>query len=65
MDRHNLFDDKLTLSAEYRYDGVKDGPSWKIKLENYFMGKAAVMREILTWAEAENDTITEDKLRSP
>ena len=60
MDRHSLFDDKLTLNAEYRYDGVKDGPSWEIKLDNYFMGEAAVMRDILTWAEVETDTITED-----
>ena len=53
MDRHLLFDDKLTMNDEYRYDGVKNGPGWKVMLENYFMGKAAVMQEIMTWAEAE------------
>ena len=60
MERHLLFDDKLTLNDEYRYDGVKNGPAWKVKLENYFMGKAAVMQEILTWAEAETEAISED-----
>ena len=43
MDRYLLFDDKLTMNDEYRYDGVKNGPSWKVKLDNYFMGEAAVM----------------------
>ena len=60
MDRHMLFDDKLTLDDEYKYDGVKNGPIWKVKLENYFMGKAAVMQEILTWAEAETEAISEE-----
>ena len=61
MDRHALFDDKMTLNAEFRYDGVKEGPAWKVKLENYFMGKAAVLQEIFVWAESETDTISEDR----
>ena len=61
MDRHALFDDKMTLNAEFRYDGVKEGPAWKVKLENYFMGKAAILQEIFVWAESETDTISEEK----
>ena len=38
-----MFDDKLMLNEEYRYNGVKGGAAWKSKLERYFVSKASVL----------------------
>ena len=47
-----MFDDKLMLNEEYRYNGVKGGAAWKSKAERYFVSKAPVLRELLEWAES-------------
>ena len=59
-----LFDDKLALTEEYRFNGVKGGPAWKGKLERYFISKAPVLQEILLWAEeGDAETITMEKFK--
>ena len=42
-----MFDDKLMLNEEYRYNSVKGGAAWKSKFERYFVSKATVLRELL------------------
>ena len=55
-----LFDDKVILTPEYQWDGVKGGAAWKSNVERYFITKAPVLRELLEWAEAQDaDVITE------
>ena len=58
-----MFDDKLVLNEEYRYNVVKGGAAWKSKLERYFVSKAPVLRELLEWAESQdNSEISEAKM---
>ena len=59
-----LFDDKLTDRAEYRFDGAKvDGVAWKSKLERYFMSKVPALLQILEWTEGQDQAeVTEDML---
>ncbi len=60
----SLFDDKLTLNEEYRYNGVKNGMQWKNKLECYFVAKAPILKEVLEWAEAEDaEAISVEKFK--
>ena len=47
-----LFDDKVLLTPEYQWDGVKGGAAWKSRVERYFITKAPVLRELLECAEA-------------
>ena len=49
-----IFDDKVMLTAEYQWDGVKNGAAWKSRVERYFITKAPVLRELLEWAEAQD-----------
>ena len=58
-----MFDDKLMLNEEYRYNGIKGGAAWKSKLERYFVSKAPALRELLEWAESlDNAEISEAKM---
>ena len=47
-----MFDDKLMLSDEYRYNGIKGGTAWKTRLERYFVARSPALRELLEWAES-------------
>ncbi len=58
-----LYDDKLTAQAEYKYNGHKNGPAWKSKVERYFMSKVPALKQILKWAEKHDQTtVTEEML---
>ena len=55
----SIFDEKLTLQPEYKYDGIRGGIAWKGKLERYFISKAPILKELLEWAESEDmETVT-------
>ena len=58
-DKHDrqLYDDKLTTQAEYRYDGMKGGPAWKSRVGRYFISKVPALREILRWAELHDKAV--------
>ena len=49
-----LFEDKLALQPEYKSDGLKGGANWKKRVENHFISKAPVLKEILEWVERED-----------
>ena len=60
----SIFDEKLTLQAEYKFDGIKGGIAWKGKLERYFISKAPILKELLEWAESEDmETVTVDMFK--
>ena len=53
-----MFEDKLA-TTEFQYDGIKNGAAWKTKVERYMVYKAPVLKELLEWAEAQEDgTVT-------
>ena len=49
-----IFDHKMTLQDEMKFNGVKDGFKWKKKIEQYFITCAPVMMEISRWAERQD-----------
>ena len=60
----SIFDEKLTLQAEYKFDGMKGGIAWKGKVERYFISKAPILKELLEWAESEDmETVTVDMFK--
>jgi hypothetical protein len=61
----SFYDDKLMTQAEYRFDGGKDGATWKSNVERYFITTVPVAMEVLKWAEAHNlEPISEAKFVS-
>ena len=46
-----LFDDKVALSPEYRYDGGDGGERWRRKVRSYWISKCPGLQPILDWAE--------------
>ena len=58
-----MFDDKLTMDADFKFDGVSHGSAWKTKIERYMVYKAPVLNEFLEWAEAQDgEAISEAKM---
>ncbi len=47
-----IFDEKLAIQEDYRFNGTKGGLAWKGKVERHFISRAPVLKEILEWAEA-------------
>ncbi len=59
-----VFDEKLALQEEYRFNGSKGGLSWKGKTERYFISRAPILKDILDWAEeCDLDIFTVEKLQ--
>ena len=62
MDKQ-LFDDKMTSQSEMRWDGGKNGPAWKSKVQSYMWSKVPALLEILKWAEKHDKAeVTEEAL---
>ena len=58
-----MFDEKLTMEADFKFDGVNNGSAWKTKIERYMDYKAPVLQELLEWAEAhDGEAITEARM---
>ncbi len=54
-----VFDMKMTLQDDMKFNGVKDGVKWKSRVEGYFISCAPVLMNILSWAETmDNEVIT-------
>ena len=61
----SIFDEKFTLQEEYRFNGVKNGDHWKVKVERYFIARAPVLKEILEFAEREDmEEVTFERFRA-
>ena len=46
-----LFDDRVAMSDDYRFDGVKGGDAWLKKIRGYFVSKCPEIKPILEFAE--------------
>ncbi len=54
-----IFDIKMTLQEDMKFNGVKDGVKWKSRVEGYFISCAPVLMNILSWAETmDSEVIT-------
>ncbi len=59
-----VFDEKVALQEEYRFNGSKGGLAWKGKTERYFISRAPILKDLLDWAEeCDLDIITVEKLQ--
>ena len=45
------------FNEEYKYNGVKGGAAWRSELARYFVSKSPVVREVLEWAESQDNTV--------
>ena len=50
-----LFSEKVALTKDVQYDGVKNGPGWKLTTSNYFISKAPDLEHILQLIETQED----------
>ncbi len=60
----SVFDEKLALQDEYKFNGSKGGTAWKGKVERHFISRSPILRQVLEWAEScELEEITVAKFR--
>ena len=58
-----LFDDRVAMSDDYRFDGVKGGDAWLKKIRGYFVSKCHGIKPILEFAEQHgHEKFTNDAL---
>ena len=58
-----LFDDRVAMSDDYRFDGVKGGDAWLKKIRGYFVSKCPEIKPILEYAEQMgHESFTNDAL---
>ena len=57
-----IFDDKVALSEDYRYDGANGGAKWKKRVRGYWLSKLPDFQPILDWAEDMDDQLVTDDL---
>lgn len=58
-----VFDDKISVHEDFRFNGHKNGHAWKFKTERYFITKVPALCQILRWAEREENPISHDRLK--
>ena len=58
-----IFDDKVPFQSEFQFDGSKKSNLWKYKTRRYIMSQVAASGKILDWAEREDQTISDHRLR--
>ena len=58
-----IFDDKISVHEDFRFNGHKNGHAWKSKTERYFITKVPALCQILRWAEREENPISHDRLK--
>ena len=59
-----MFDHKMTMQQEFKFNGMKDGMKWKGKVGIYFISCAPVLMEILAWAKRQDQQIIDvDKFK--
>ena len=57
-----IFDVKMSLQEEMKFDGAKHGMKWKSRTERYFISCAPVLMNILSWAEKQDNNIIDIEL---
>ena len=56
-----LFDDKIAVSEEYRYNGSDNGDRWRTKIRGYWISKCPTLIAVLDWAEKHDEKAVGDK----
>ncbi len=58
-----LFDDRVPMNEQYKYDGVKGGSEWKKRVRDYMIGSCPAIMTMLNWAESmDNAKITDEAM---
>ena len=58
-----VFDDRVATQSDFAFKGIKQGYAWKTKAVNYMISKVPAMKQILYWAEREENVITPERLQ--
>ena len=58
-----IFDDRVATQPDFAFKGIKQGYAWKTKAVNYMISKVPAMKQILHWAEREENAITPERLQ--
>ena len=51
----NLFSDKVAMTKENQYDGIKNAGGWKTSIRNYWVSKAREMDPLLRLVDQNED----------
>ena len=58
-----IFDDKISIHEDFRFNGHKNGHAWRSKTERYLITRVPALSQILRWAEREENPISFDRLK--
>ena len=58
-----MFDDKVSVQEDFRFNGHKNGYVWKSKIERYIISTVLALAKIFHWAEQQEVEITDALLR--
>ena len=59
---NRIFDDKISTSSEFKFNGHSGGDDWKNKVQRYMISKIPALSTIFTWAEREDQKIDMKRL---
>ena len=59
-----IFDDKISIHEDFRFNGHKNGHAWRSKTERYLITRVPALSQILRWAEREDSPISFERLRA-
>ena len=58
-----IFDDKVSVHEDFRFNWHKNGYAWKSKIERYMISRIPALAKIFYWAERQEVEITDELLR--
>ena len=53
----------MATQPDFAFKSIKQGYAWKTKAVNYMISKVPAMKQILHWAEREENVITPERLQ--
>jgi hypothetical protein len=63
--RSSIFNEKLAEGSEFKFDGIKGGAAWKLRVSQHLIGRVPAMIEILKWSEKHDQTKVADESFDP
>ena len=58
-----IFDDRVATHPEFAFRSIKQGYAWKTKALNYILSKVPATKQIMHWAEREENVIILKRLQ--
>ncbi len=46
-----IFDDKIAISEDFKFNGVSGGDKWRVKIRGYWISRCPTLMPMLDWAE--------------